>query len=88
MTEQGLADLRGLSPRERAVEIIQNCVHPEYRTQLMDYFIRAGKNGGNIPHLIGEALSWHQLYLNKGSMKKIEFNDIVHAIELQVEHQM
>lgn len=70
VTEQGLTDLRSLSPRERAVEIIQNSVHPEYRTQLMDYFIRAGKNGGHTPHLIGEALSWHQLYLNKGSMKK------------------
>lgn len=27
VTEQGLADLRGLAPRERARAIIDNCVH-------------------------------------------------------------
>src|SRR5690606_37611465 len=38
VTEQGLADLRGLAPRERARVIIDNCVHPEYRDALNDYF--------------------------------------------------
>lgn len=36
VTEQGLADLRGLSPRERAPIIIKNCAHPEYRDSLME----------------------------------------------------
>nr|WP_248633460.1 acetyl-CoA hydrolase/transferase C-terminal domain-containing protein [Cereibacter changlensis] len=31
VTEMGLADLRGLAPRERAAVIIANCVHPSYR---------------------------------------------------------
>ena len=34
VTEQGLADLRGLSPRERAPIIIEKCAHPDYRDML------------------------------------------------------
>jgi succinyl-CoA:acetate CoA-transferase len=41
VTEQGLADLRGLSPKQRAETIIENCVHPDYRSALADYFRRA-----------------------------------------------
>src|SRR5208283_4487300 len=36
VTEQGLADLRGLAPRERAPLIIENCVHPMYRDAMRD----------------------------------------------------
>jgi len=69
VTEQGIADLRGLSPRERAKLIIENCVHPEYKPKLRDYYQRALKKGGHTPHLIEEALSWHVRFLNTGSMK-------------------
>ena len=41
VTEQGLADVRGLSPRERARVIIAKCSHPEYRPILLDYFDKA-----------------------------------------------
>ena len=41
VTECGLADLRGLAPRERARAIIRHCVHPSYREALQDYFDRA-----------------------------------------------
>lgn len=34
VTEQGLADLRGLAPRERATLIIETCAHPLYRDLL------------------------------------------------------
>jgi succinyl-CoA:acetate CoA-transferase len=37
VTECGLADLRGLAPRERAVLITETCVHPSYRDQMRDY---------------------------------------------------
>lgn len=47
VTEQGLADLRGLAPRERARLIINNCAHPDYRGQLNDYFERACQRGGH-----------------------------------------
>jgi len=69
VTEQGLADLRGLSPRERAETIITNCIHPEYKPKLEDYYQRALEKGGHTPHLIGEALSWHKKFLGTGSMK-------------------
>jgi len=69
VTEQGLADLRGLSPRERAETIINNCTHPEYKPKLKDYYQRALEKGGHTPHLIKEALSWHKKFLETGSMK-------------------
>ena len=71
VTEQGLADLRGLSPRQRAQLVIERCAHPDYRPLLRDYFERAlrGSAGLHTPHLLPEALSWHQRYLDSGSMR-------------------
>ena len=70
VTEQGYADLRGLSPKERAVNIIENCAHPDYREKLMDYFNRAcEKMPCQTPHLLDEALSWHTKFEKTGSMK-------------------
>ena len=42
ITEQGVADLRGKSPAERAKAIIENCAHPDYRALLRDYVALAG----------------------------------------------
>ncbi|MGC9292057.1 MAG: acetyl-CoA hydrolase/transferase family protein [Acidobacteriaceae bacterium] len=70
VTEQGLADLRGLSPRQRAKLIIENCSHPDYRPALRDYLSRAEKlsYGKHTPHLLAESLSWHNRYLRCGHM--------------------
>jgi succinyl-CoA:acetate CoA-transferase len=70
VTEQGLADLRGLSPKQRAKVIIDNCASPMYRPALKDYFERAKRNsyGQQSPTLLGEALSWHQRYVETGTM--------------------
>lgn len=70
VTEQGLADLRGLSPKQRAQAIIENCAHPTYRPHLQDYFKRAlvGSYGQQSPSLPAEALSWHQRFIETGSM--------------------
>ena len=43
VTEQGLADLRGLSPKQRARKVIATCAHPDYRPMLEDYFERASR---------------------------------------------
>ncbi|THF56532.1 acetyl-CoA hydrolase/transferase family protein [Pseudothauera rhizosphaerae] len=61
VTEQGLADLRGLSPRQRARVVIENCAHPDFRPALRDYFRRAmeGAPGKHTPHLLGEVFDWH-----------------------------
>ena len=71
VTEQGLADLRGLSPRRRAQQIIDRCAHPSYRDALQDYFDRAqaGAPGQHTPHLLDESLSWHTRYLLSKTMQ-------------------
>ena len=71
VTEQGLADLRGLSPKQRAKVIIDQCAHPDYRPMLHDYLNRAMTQSAGLhtPHILTEALSWHQRYLDTGSMK-------------------
>jgi len=71
VTEQGLADLRGLAPRERAKLIVANCAHPSYRDALTDYVARATARGGHTPHLIEEALGWHAALRERGSMRSL-----------------
>jgi succinyl-CoA:acetate CoA-transferase len=68
VTEQGLADLRGLAPRERARLIIANCAHPDWRASLADYYDRALSYGGHTPHILEEALSWHVRLRKTGRM--------------------
>ena len=73
VTEQGLADLRGLAPRRRAQQIIDHCAHPDYRPALQDYLDRATASGSgkHTPHLLDEALSWHVRYLQEGTMRLV-----------------
>mgnify|MGYP006282760675 CR=1 FL=1 len=69
VTEQGLADLRGLSPKQRAKVIIENCASPRFKPALQDYYRRAYEHSGRqTPHLLEEALSWHIKYLKDGEM--------------------
>ena len=71
ITEQGIADLRGKAPRERALEIINNCAHPDYRPILLDYYNRATEkcHHAHTPHILEEALSFHEKFLETGCMK-------------------
>ena len=71
VSEHGLADLRGLSPRKRAPRIIDHCADPAFRPALHDYLDRAQAarpDAVHTPHLLGEALSWHERFLETGSM--------------------
>ncbi|WP_338449686.1 acetyl-CoA hydrolase/transferase family protein [Niallia oryzisoli] len=68
VTEQGFADLRGLAPRERVERIIENCAHPMYRDQLCEYFEEALARGGQTPHVIEKAFSWHINFAQNGTM--------------------
>ena len=74
VTEQGLADLRGLAPRQRAHVVIERCAHPDYQAALRDYMERAERNardghgGLHTPHLLDEALSWHSRFQREGRM--------------------
>ncbi|RXK85297.1 succinate CoA transferase [Filimonas effusa] len=70
VTDFGLADLRGLAPRERALVIINNCAHPDYREELLSYFNRACElRQGQTPHILEEAFSWHTRLRETGTMK-------------------
>ena len=71
VTEKGIADLRGLSPVARARRIVSECAHPDYQDRLTDYLDRAWAahpGARHTPHLLGEALSWHERYLESGRM--------------------
>ncbi|PWV60500.1 acetyl-CoA hydrolase/transferase family protein [Plasticicumulans acidivorans] len=69
VTEQGLADLRGLAPRERAAVIIERCAHPQYRDLLRDYYKDAVTHiGGQTPHRLERAFEMHVRFRETGSM--------------------
>jgi succinyl-CoA:acetate CoA-transferase len=74
VTVHGLADLRGLSPRQRAHLIIEKCPAPEYKPLLVDYLNRAERlsYGKHTPHLLSESLGWHSRYLRSGQMRPRE----------------
>lgn len=61
LTEYGVADLRGKSPRERAAALTE-IADPAYRDELAAYRDQAdsGQNPGNTPHDLDDALSWHR----------------------------
>ncbi|VVT48101.1 Propionyl-CoA:succinyl-CoA transferase [Kosakonia radicincitans] len=66
ITEQGIADLRGLSPIERAHTIIENCAHPLYRDYLYRYL--ESTSGGHIRHDLSRVFELHTSLLKTGSM--------------------
>ncbi|MEG1159378.1 MAG: succinate CoA transferase [Acidaminococcaceae bacterium] len=72
VSERGVADLRGLSPKERALVIIDKIANPKYQPILLDYFERACKECGNsqTPHILSEALSFHDRFVKTGTMEK------------------
>nr|WP_232321195.1 succinate CoA transferase [Sporosarcina ureae] len=72
VTEQGYADLRGLAPRQKAELLIENCAHPDFKEELRDYYNRACEQvGGQTPHILEEALSWHVNLAKNKTMHKV-----------------
>ncbi|EGG17689.1 acetyl-coA hydrolase [Cavenderia fasciculata] len=74
VTEQGLADLRGLCPRDRARTIIEKCSHPLYKPLLLDYYERAHTKGlktfsSHEPHMLDKAFKMYQNLEEKGTMR-------------------
>ncbi len=74
-TEQGVADLRGKDPRQRAETIIENCVHPMYKELMWDY-LKLSK-GGHTPHTLKAAFALHQAFSEKGDMLQADFSKFV-----------
>ncbi|QOL67304.1 acetyl-CoA hydrolase, partial [Escherichia coli] len=65
-TEQGIADLRGLSPLQRARTTIDHCAHPMYRDYLHRYLENA--SGGHIHHDLSHVFDLHRNLIATGSM--------------------
>ena len=71
ITEQGVADLRGKDPMERARLICDNCAHPDYRDILKSYF--AEVSDGHTPASLQNAFAMHQVFLESGDMRKVHW---------------
>ncbi len=72
ITDQGVADLRGLDPVQRAERIIDNCAHPTYRPLLHEY-LKLGK-GGQTPHTLEAAMAFHTAFKATGDMHNVEWS--------------
>jgi len=66
VTEQGLADLRGLGPMERARKVIDTCAHPLYRDYLHRYLENSAM--GHVRHNLSKCFELHQNLIATGSM--------------------
>ncbi len=73
VTEWGVADLRGLSPRQRAKCIIENCAHPDYRPQLLAY-LELANGKGHTPMTLSKAFRMHEQFLKTGSMRDVDWS--------------
>lgn len=73
ITEQGIADLRGKDPFERAQLIISNCAHPDYREQLRDYLKLTTE--GRTPLSLSLGLAMHRQFLRHGDMRGIGWEE-------------
>ena len=66
VTEQGVADLRGLSPIQRARRIIEQCAHPAYRDYLHHYLESSPM--GHIRHDLRRCFELYNNFVEHGAM--------------------
>ena len=58
VTEQGVADVRGLSPVERAELIVEECAHPDFAPELRSYLDDVREREYHIPQDVERAADW------------------------------
>ncbi|MBN2717070.1 MAG: succinate CoA transferase [Deltaproteobacteria bacterium] len=70
VTEQGLADVRGMAPVNRARHIIDRCAHPDYKPLLTEYLEYGLKHAPSkhTPQVLSRAFEFHLRYEQTGSM--------------------
>ncbi|MBK7590215.1 MAG: succinate CoA transferase [Betaproteobacteria bacterium] len=73
ITEQGIADLRGKDPSDRARLIIDHCAHPDYRAQLREYLDLTAE--GHAPLSLSLGLAMHRQFLRHGDMRSIDWEE-------------
>ena len=66
VTEQGVADLRGIGPLERARRLIDHCAHPAYRDYLHHYV--ESSPPGHLRHDLARCFELHRNLLEHGAM--------------------
>lgn len=72
ITEQGIADLRGKSPHQRAELIVEKCAHPDFREELRGYFSKI--DDGHTPQTLAGAFAMHQQFLRTGDMRGVDWS--------------
>lgn len=70
ITDQGIADLRGKSPNERARLIADKCAHPDFREPL-NHYIDLNKSG-QTPQSLHNAFSFHRHFMETGDMRGVK----------------
>jgi succinate CoA transferase len=73
VTEQGVADLRGKSPKEHARAIIDNCAHPAFRDQLHRYLDMSSLQ--HQPQVLRAAFAMHEQLAKTGSMHGVDWKE-------------
>jgi succinate CoA transferase len=71
VTEQGVADLRGKDPRERARLIVERCAHPDYRDLLRGFLDRV--TAGHQPHSLQWGAAFHRQLESTGDMRDLRW---------------
>lgn len=71
ITDQGVADLRGIDPIQGAHEIIEKAAHPVYRPLLREYLKLS--NSGHVRIHPDLALSFHSTLARKGDMRLTDY---------------
>ena len=75
-TEQGVADLRGKGPKERAQTIIEKYAHPDYKELLWDY-VKFSGNKKQTPHILEASLAMHSIFNRTGDMRNTKWDDFI-----------
>jgi succinate CoA transferase len=71
ITENGIADLRCLSPIDKAKKVIENCAHESYKELLWDYLKLS--EGKHTPHTLSKAFNMHIEFMDSGDMRNTKF---------------
>jgi Acetyl-CoA hydrolase len=66
VTDQGWADLRGLSPLEKAKTVIEKCAHPSYKDMLWDYLETVKRKIGHRPTDLRKAIEFKEKFIRGG----------------------
>ncbi len=74
ITENGIADLRGRSPHERARLIVDRCAHPSFRDELHGYFDAV--KDGQTPQTLAGAFAMHIQLMKSGNMHGVDWKNI------------